>query len=342
MIDKAVIIPGAQKSGTSSLYEALCKSDSVVKPEYKETQFFAMKEEKIKNNINWYKKKYRSKRAKRCNSYIIDASTFYLDSYKTPEKIRKYIKCPKVLVVIRNPVARAYSGYQQMKSKTPTPEGRNFLKISKDIEEKCGNANPSIGQLVKCEKKVLNKSIKKVDINYVNEEYPSDVKKSYTAEYEDPLWIYKYYKASTYSTSLSRYVDVLNEDNVNVILFEQLINEPKKVLKSIENFLGMKMENHNLPTKNKTKVPRNWISRQIAVAKRERNSGLDSFWNILKKYAGERLPKEIKEKFFKKRGNITGKRKKVAERLLKSEYEYWFSRAKKYRRYWRQNRYDNK
>ena len=83
-VRRAVIIPGARKAGTSSLHAALAAHPGVVAGRYKETQFFALDEETVEANIQWYLGLFGDRR-ETDNRTIVDASTFYLDERAGPD-----------------------------------------------------------------------------------------------------------------------------------------------------------------------------------------------------------------------------------------------------------------
>ncbi|WP_279401847.1 sulfotransferase [Piscibacillus salipiscarius] len=102
---------GAAKSGTTSLYEYLKQHPQIYFPERKEPHFFGnMKPggEHV-NNINEYLKMFEDAPD---NTVIGEASTSYLYSSDAANKIKKFNNNAKIIVMLRNPVDRAYSMYR--------------------------------------------------------------------------------------------------------------------------------------------------------------------------------------------------------------------------------------
>ena len=68
---QAIIIPGAQRSGTTTLFDLLSRHTLISEPTNKETSFFALREDIVRNHLyeymNLFNKPDRTK-------YILDRS----------------------------------------------------------------------------------------------------------------------------------------------------------------------------------------------------------------------------------------------------------------------------
>lgn len=107
MIDFLCI--GAQKAGTTLLYEHLKKIDDIFLPESKELHFF----DDIKNyhrGINYYFEYFKNAKTDQKKGEITPAYIFF---DKVPGRIRQSLNSEKIkfIVLLRNPVDRAYSQY---------------------------------------------------------------------------------------------------------------------------------------------------------------------------------------------------------------------------------------
>jgi hypothetical protein len=120
IIDKAnLFIIGAQKCGTSTLYDNLMKYDGIYGGKIKEKNFFSH-ESIFKQGILWYHNLfpkvsifYKLPETR----YFLDASPSYLAHKVSADKILKYNPNAKFIVMMRNPVDRAFSAwnmYRQM------------------------------------------------------------------------------------------------------------------------------------------------------------------------------------------------------------------------------------
>lgn len=107
------IIVGAQKSGTSSLFEYLSKQPGVFMPTCKEVDFFS-RPERYSKGIEHYKD-YFSKAHK--DACLGEASPQYMYFRETAELIYKSFPEVKIIMCLRDPIERAYSHYNMNKRK---------------------------------------------------------------------------------------------------------------------------------------------------------------------------------------------------------------------------------
>ena len=100
---------GAAKSATTTLYDILRQHPEVYIPSFKEPHFFDIPEN-YENGIEWYKKNYfKQVKEEKC---IGDFTPSYLFEKQAPERICNALgKDVKFIVLLRNPVDRAYSHY---------------------------------------------------------------------------------------------------------------------------------------------------------------------------------------------------------------------------------------
>ena len=115
-----LLIVGAAKSGTTSLHNYLNQHPDVFMCSPKEPHFLINKEigeERIPKgvlNLEDYKSLFEGKSEKR---YRGESSVMYLSFPEiTIKNIKKYLSEEvKIIIMLRNPVERAYSGYQHVK-----------------------------------------------------------------------------------------------------------------------------------------------------------------------------------------------------------------------------------
>lgn len=99
---------GAQKSGTTSLFAALADHPSILKPRLKEPFYYG-------NDIRYAKgRKFYAANfpATKDGKFYADGSTNYLDHPLAAVRIREDVPVAKIIVILRNPVERAYSHYR--------------------------------------------------------------------------------------------------------------------------------------------------------------------------------------------------------------------------------------
>ena len=100
---------GAQKSGTTLLYEHLKNIDDIYLPDIKELHFFDTPD-KYEKGIDWYTEAY----FKNANSFskVGEITPSYLFLKEVPKRIYTSLgKDLKFIVMLRNPIQRAYSQY---------------------------------------------------------------------------------------------------------------------------------------------------------------------------------------------------------------------------------------
>ena len=98
---------GSQKSGTSTLFQVLRRHPSIFVPAVKEVNFY-FDEDKFQRGLTWYRHQFRRAGDDQIRG---DFSPGYLCCPRCPERI--YRTCPdaKLIVILRDPIQRAYSQY---------------------------------------------------------------------------------------------------------------------------------------------------------------------------------------------------------------------------------------
>lgn len=106
------LIVGTQKGGTTSLFNYLIQHPKVHAPFRKEIKFF---DSNYFNGLPWYQAHFplRSKLI-RDQALTGEATPYYMFHPTAPERIAQAVHQVKIIVLLRNPVDRAYSHYQHM------------------------------------------------------------------------------------------------------------------------------------------------------------------------------------------------------------------------------------
>jgi len=186
---------GAAKSGTTTLYDILRQHSDIYIPSFKEPHFFDIPEN-FANGLQWYKKTYFKKADKKI---IADFTPSYFFDKNAPKRIFESLGCDiKFLVIVRNPVDRAYSHY--LHSKRDCHETEEFAK----------SLRLEFNRL----KQYLNQS-----------DYLSYLRHSYIHQ-------------GLYSKMLERYLQYFTLDNFLFISFEdEFLNDRDFTIKKILEFL---------------------------------------------------------------------------------------------------------
>ena len=111
------IIIGVQRGGTTSLYKYLTKHPKIIPAIKKEMHFF---DNNFHKGISWYQSQFKQnrllmllyKKKKFYDSITGEATPYYIYHPYGVERISKLIPNVKLIILLRNPVERAYSHYQ--------------------------------------------------------------------------------------------------------------------------------------------------------------------------------------------------------------------------------------
>jgi hypothetical protein len=112
--DPAFLVIGAQRGGTTSLHRYLAQHPMVVPPQVKEVQFFSSPA--FLRGPRWYRAHFplRASLERRTGGRgaTFEASPYYLFHPMAPERIARALPDARFVVLLRDPVERAYSHYR--------------------------------------------------------------------------------------------------------------------------------------------------------------------------------------------------------------------------------------
>lgn len=136
------LIIGAARCGTSSLFVNLLKHPQICGPHLpntkllneKECHFFDKKINNPKYDIKWYKDCFKSARQ---NLVFFEATPNYLYHPRVPRAVKRYLPNAKFIVMLRNPVDRAWSHFYHWRRKEGWTEKilmqKNHLVVKKGV-----------------------------------------------------------------------------------------------------------------------------------------------------------------------------------------------------------------
>jgi len=107
------VVLGAQKSGTTTLYTQLTRHPAVMPALRKEVHYF----DAAPRPIEWYRAFFPRRRAMEARAATVghavtgEATPFYLVHPGAPTRLRAAVPHARLVVVLRDPVERAVSGY---------------------------------------------------------------------------------------------------------------------------------------------------------------------------------------------------------------------------------------
>ncbi|HUR96228.1 MAG TPA: sulfotransferase domain-containing protein [Gemmatimonadales bacterium] len=122
----SLVIIGAQRSGSTSLFNYLEQHPDVLPPLGKEIHYFDLH---YGQGINWYRGRFPYRHRLSHGVMTLDASPYYLIHPHAAARAAKLLPDVKLIALLRNPVDRALSHYQH-----EVRDGRETLTFAEAIE----------------------------------------------------------------------------------------------------------------------------------------------------------------------------------------------------------------
>ena len=203
------IVIGVQKSGTTSLYKYMVKHPHIAPAFEKEIHFF---DYKFNKGLDWYRLyfptviyKYFTENIFKHNIITGEATANYIFDLHAPRRISELLPKVKLIVLLRNPVDRAYSHYHH--------------------QVKAGREHLSFDDCVKTESERLKGEITKIlaDENYFGFNYRN----------------FSYLLRGVYIDQLKRWFSYFTKDQILIIESENLFENPSVVVNNVFKFLGL-------------------------------------------------------------------------------------------------------
>lgn len=218
------LIIGAQKAGTTSLYKYIEKySENFVPPINKELYFFTRK---YNNGFNWYKALFKNKK----NMKTGEGTPNYLFYHKAPERIVQHLPKVKLVVLLRNPIDRAYSQYR-FQNDTDRLNIYNPLSFEEAIKE---------------------------DIyRYNNNIYTKNDEFDYIYKY------FSYISRGIYYDQLIKWFRFFPRDQILIIKSEDFFKNTENILEKVFEFIGLEFNNKQLNFKQYNKNSYNELDKKI-------------------------------------------------------------------------------
>lgn len=193
-----LFILGAAKAGTTTLFEQLRQLPEVYFPFSKEPLFFSQ-DGLYDNGLSWYANTFY----KEAKGFPVrgDASPHYLywSEKVAPRLAQAYLEPPKMIVLLRDPVARAYSWYWNM-----VREGNETLSFED----------------------ALAGEEERLQANWLALEKQGSMK-------------YGYVQGSRYATQLKPFLDTFPRENFHFVLYDDLKDDLQTSLQGVLQFLEL-------------------------------------------------------------------------------------------------------
>lgn len=191
------IIIGAQRSGTTSLYATLGQHPDIGLSnggELDEIHFFA-NIKRYKRSFHWYKAQFESNK-----KLVGEKSPMYLQHSLAPRRMKRVIKAPRLIVMLRNPIDRAYSNYRKAIAK--------------------GFVDGTFEEALEIEDKLSHP------------EY-ADWVKFWGSDYH----LFGFKSRGYYAEQLKRWFEMFKRERFHIIRSEDFYKEPAEVVKACFEFL---------------------------------------------------------------------------------------------------------
>ena len=148
------LILGAQKAGTTSLFAFLAQHPGVSVSENKEVHFF---DNAFGRGERWYRERFPDPKP---GQVTIEASPYYLFHPLVPERAAGLVPSAKLIVLLREPVSRAFSHYQH-----EVESGRETLSFEDAVARESERLGDSAERLARGE---TERSFEHQNFSYVS------------------------------------------------------------------------------------------------------------------------------------------------------------------------------
>ena len=196
------LVIGAQKAGSTSLYRYLTSHPSIRTPRRKEVHFF---DHAYGKGECWYRAQFPVRLRSASNWLTGEASPYYLFHPHVPQRAARLVPHAKLIVVLRNPVDRAWSHYQHVVTR-----GYESLSFDAALEREA--------ELIPVEERKM----------MAMPEYRSLAHERHS-----------YLARGRYFSQLARWLTSFSRDQLFVISSEQMFRSPSAALTECFSFLGL-------------------------------------------------------------------------------------------------------
>jgi sulfotransferase family protein len=199
----SALIIGAQRSGTTSLFNYLVQHPDVLPPLGKEIHYFDFY---YTRGVRYYRGRFPYRHRLRRGAITLDATPYYLAHPLVPERAAQLLPGVKLIAVLRNPVDRALSHYQH-----EIRGGREALSFAEAIDQE--------PERLAGEEERLRKEPEYYSWNHHR---------------------YSYTRRGLYLEQLRRWVQHFPRSQLLVLQSERLFRDPAGTMAAVHRFLGLR------------------------------------------------------------------------------------------------------
>lgn len=205
----AFVLAGAQRCGTTSLFRALTRHPSVLGPvHHKGVNYFDLH---YGRGESWYRGHFPLRAVARLRTrgggpaVTFEASGYYLYHPHAAARLAADLPAVKVLVLLRDPVERAYSAY-----KHELARGFETESFERALEREDERVEPDLQRML-------------ADPDHYGFSHRH----------------HSYRRRGQYAEQLQRFVDALGRDRLHVVDSARLFDDPAQELGRVYDFLGL-------------------------------------------------------------------------------------------------------
>jgi hypothetical protein len=193
------LIIGAQKAGTTALYAYLRRHPQIGGPAWKEVSYF---DRHYRRGTAWYRGQFPFRSDGRIAG---EASPGYLFHPLAPERVQETVPDAKLIVLLRNPIDRAFSHYHH-----EVALGREPLSFEDAIGAEPGRTHGEEERLMR-------------EPGYFSHAW----------------WDYAYVARGRYAEQLERWFAVFPREQLLILATEELGADPAETYARVVEFLGL-------------------------------------------------------------------------------------------------------
>lgn len=215
-------IIGAQKSGTTALFHYLCEHPDVVSGHKKEIHFFNRDQRYIERGMNYYHSQFPLPFELGECGVTFDATPKYIYCPKCPKRIHTYNPHAKMILLLRNPVERAYSAWNM------------FRKFHYDQRSPL---LPGWFSMNASDREGMRRLLTRKEYPSFEEAVRYEIDNSLSEEaFLEPSFV----RRGLYAKQIERYFKYFHREQIMIIDSRRLRKETNRTLEDIVAFVGLR------------------------------------------------------------------------------------------------------
>ena len=217
------IIAGAQKSGTTSLHYYLSQHPRLLASTPKEVRYFD-RDDNFEKGKRWYHRAFININNDKKDYLCFEATPEYIYRSFAAERIHREYPGIKIIMILREPVQRAYSSWNMY---------RQFPRRIEDLPGKLSSKN---GYLYDRENNLVKELYKGESFPTFAEAVESEMQKIRSdSVLEEPSFL----RRGIYLPQVRRFHDLFGKKQVLILGFKDLLQEREATLNKILHFLNL-------------------------------------------------------------------------------------------------------